>query len=335
MLLTREAFVKALGSPDPEVRLWLVCGRSEEDALALLEAAARALGGDIEDLRAAEIEEAPGRLLDAAASLPMFGDRPLIRVLGADNRLAAAVEALLEGPVAGNPVLLLGGDLRKDGPLAALVARHRLARGVIAYGLESREAKAAVAEAARAAGLRLDNGGIARLWASAQGSLGVLAREVEKIALYLGAAPEAPVRVEADVLDRLLPGDETEDFGRLVAAVLTGDIRVLDLELQAAPSPIPLFRGLVPRLMQLGDLADKVAAGMSPADAVAGARPPVFWKEKELMTRALRGWSPTRVQAAIAALLEAERAIKMAGSAGDRLGRHAILSIALPPARAA
>jgi DNA polymerase-3 subunit delta len=247
--------------------------------------------------------------------------------------LAAAAEALLEARAAGNPVLVLAGDLRKDGALPALVTRHRLARGVIAYGLEPGQVKAAVAAAARAAGLRLDGEGAARLWAAAQGSLGVLAREAEKIALYLGATPAAPVRVEPDVLDRLLPGDETEDFGRLVMAVLTGDVAALDRELRAEPSPIPLFRGLMPRLLQLGELADVVATGRSPAEAVAGARPPVFWKDRDLMTRALGAWPPERVRAAMALLLEAERAIKTAGSAGDRLGRHAILSAALPPRR--
>jgi DNA polymerase-3 subunit delta len=332
MLLQRDAFLAALQSPDPAIRLWLVFGRSEEDSLALADAAAKALGGDILDLKAADLVDSPGLLKDEAASLPMFGGRPLIRVLGADNRLAAAAEGLLESGVTGNPVLMLAGDLAKTGALPTLATRHPLARAVAAWGLDAREGKAAVLEAARAAGLRLDADGVARLWAAAQGSLMVLARETEKLALYLCATPQAPMEVSPDVLDRLLAGDETEDFARLVRAVFTGDRKALDQELQVAPSPIPLFRGLMPRLLSLLELSDAVAAGKAPSEAVAAARPPIFWKEKEMMTRALRDWQPARIRAAITMLLAAERAIKSTGSAGDRLGRHALLMVALPPA---
>lgn len=328
MLLKRDGFLEALRAPDPEVRLWLVHGRSDEDVHALAAAAVRALGGEIRDLAAADLADAPGRLRDEAASLPMFGGRPLIRVIGADNRATAAVEALLEAPAAGNPVVMLAGELRKDSPLAMLASTHRLARSVVAYGVEPREGKAGIEERARAAGLRLDAAAAERLWAASHGSLLVAEREIEKIATYLLATPDTPRRVEQDILDLLLANDDVHDLGGLIDAVVGGDMAALDRELRAAPSPIPIFRALGARLLILLDLAEAVARGTSAREAVEAARPPIFWKDRGLTVRALRQWRPERVRAAIAALLDAERAIKTPGSAGDRIGHHAILSVA-------
>lgn len=334
--LKRGAFEQALGAPDPAVRLWMVAGEDEGQAEALADAAAAALGGPRQELDPALLAGDPARLADEAAALQLFGDRPHLFVraglLARPDSLAPAVSALLEAPAVASPTVLLAGALSKSSPLRQLATAHPLARLVLAWAPDAAQVKAQVAASARALGLSLPPQLVDRLWTASGAHPEIAASELGKIALYLGASPDHPRRVDEAVLDQLLPDGAEADVGALVAALLARDGAAMGRLIAAAEgvSAIPLLRAAARSLMQLADLAGRMAEErLSAEQAVATARPPVFWKERALMANALGRWTRARIAAALAAILAAERAIKAPGSAGDRLAFQLLLRLAM------
>ena len=68
--------------------------------------------------------------------------------------------------------------------------------------------------------------------------------------------------------------------------------------------------------------------GLSAADAVKGARPPVFFRRVGAFSRAVELWSSAALTAAMAGLAEAERACKHTGAPDGVLSRNAVLALA-------
>lgn len=338
-MLKRGELAAALARWSPEIRLLLLAGPDESGAHASAAEARRALADPADpmatiDIPAEQLSASPGRLADEAAAVPMFGGRTLIRVAGAGDACAPAVELLLAAPAAGNPVVMEAGDLPKTSALRKLAETSAAARLVLHYPLEARDALRWITEEARGRGLRLDAGVGELLLQSAAGDTGVVARELDKFALYLDSDPARPVRLETRHLAELGVDSLEEDVGALVAALVAGDAKAYArrlAQLQAGgTSAIPALRAVARKLMQMLELRAAVDAGAAADDAVRTLRPPVFWREQKPLAAAIRRWPQARIRAGLDAMLAGERAIKQAGGPGDIAGWQALLGLALP-----
>ncbi|MFQ3596622.1 MAG: DNA polymerase III subunit delta [Sphingomonadaceae bacterium] len=329
MLLKRQAFLGAFAQPAGDVRLWCVFGPDPGEAGALAEAARKGLkteDGEVLELPASAVETEPGRLADEAASIPMFGGARLIIVAGVTERAGEAVRLLLDAPAAGNPVLALAGDLPRTSALRTLVERHPAARAVIAWAPTERDGARQAADLARAQGLLLAPGQAEALWQASGAHAGVLAREVEKLAIAAGATAQQPGQLPPDLFAQLVADSEGEDVNRLVAAILAGDHKALARAMASGDGVFPGLRALARRLFLLLELSAAMTRDGLDADAaVERHRPPVFWRDRPLLKAALPRWPPARIMEALDALLAAERAMKTPRAAGEVLAAHALL----------
>lgn len=313
-------------------RLLLFAGPDRAASERLAATALARLGGEEppELLPVTRLLAEPGALADAAASIPLFGGVRPVRIEGSAGELLPAIELLLAAPVAGNPVIAVTGDLRKTDPLHRLIAESRAAHLVTSYALDGRDLLRWIVETGRAQGLRLGVADAAELSSRVGTDQGVLAQELAKLALYRGAGPDATVSIDQEDVAAIAAGGGQEEASRLFLALLEGRGEAFDRELRLAERghAIPVMRILARRLMQMLELARALEGGKSPEAAVAAARPPIFWKEKEAIARALPLWPSARVEAALAACLTAEAAIKDRASAGDVLAWQALAELA-------
>jgi DNA polymerase-3 subunit delta len=158
------------------------------------------------DMDGPALRNDPARLADEAAAISMFGDKRWIRINGAGEECVPAVEALLEAPQAGNPVIALAGAIRNTSRLAKLCLDNPAAMAFASYAPDEREAGKIAMAIARDLGLRLPPD-LARRIADLTGNdRALMAGEVEKMALYLDASPEAPKEATAEALDALSSG---------------------------------------------------------------------------------------------------------------------------------
>ena len=283
----------------------------------------------VETLVGATLSSDPQALVAAAGTLSMFGDKTLVRIDGLEEDGLEAVIALLAGPP-GNPVLAVAGTLKKSSKLQAFADKSPGVAALISYEPGLRDAARLVTEVAAGFGLRPSRDASMALFEAAAGDRILIRREIEKLGLYLDSDVDRPQPLEAADVDAVGVGAGDSDQFALVAAVAGGrPAQAADL-LTRLPGAagIMALRATERRLTLLLSLRGAVDGGASPQTAVDGARPPIFWKEKDAVVAELGLWSTPLLVRGLADILAAERAIKSSGSLGETLADAAILLLA-------
>ena len=330
MKATEAKIAAALDRPPADIRLYLLFGPDEAGAAALADRLTRAMGADAErvDLEGSALKNDPARLADEAASMSLFGTARFVRVTGVGEESLAAATALLEAERAGNPVVMIAPSLKATAKLAKLALDAPNALACACYVPNADQLEGIAAQIAREHGLRLGAGVARRLAQAGGGDRAVLAREIEKLALYMDAAPEHPATAEEDALDAIGADLGEAEMGDVIEAVVAGRAAALGAALrrmnEAGVSPVPWLRALARRLASLAEMRGEVARGDDPGSVMKRHR--VFWKEEAATSAALRRWTPAALSAALAEVRRAERAVMGGGgNAGEVLADHAAL----------
>ncbi len=334
MKAKRGDIERALASPGDAIRLYLLYGPDRAGSEGLAKTLAEAMGENAErvDLAASDIKSDPALLADEAASISLFGGTRYIRVDPAGDEIFAGVEALLEAEQAGNPVVAIAGQLRGTNRLVKLANSSKQAMAFASYLPEGRDADRLVIELGHKAGLQMTPDMARRLASAAGGDRAILASEIDKLALYLDAAPDRPRKLEHDTFDALGAASEEGDMSRLTDLVLSGDTAGLDHELVRLASVglegVPLLRALLRRLTLLAKLRADVESGNSPQSAIGKARPPIFWKEKDAIVWQLQRWRSDALAKAIDRVATTERMLKSSAGPGLVAANNELFAIA-------
>jgi len=326
----------AVDKPDPSTRLYLFHGPDEAGAAELAERLARALGPEAErvDLDMKALREQPGRLADEAASLSLFGGARYVRLTGVEEGALEAVTLLLGAERAGNPVIAIGPGLKASGKLVKAAVAAPGALAFACYVPEGIDATRLATTVAREHGLRLTGDVPQRLAAATGGDRAILAREIEKLALYLDAAPDRPRDADGEALDAVGADLGDTELFHAIDAVLDGRVAEIGSALAGLGdgTAVPLMRQLSRRLIALAELRSDMDKGASVDEVLERHR--VFFREKAATGRALRRWNAAQIARAIERVRLTERALMHSGSAGEVLADAECTAIARVAARA-
>lgn len=339
MKANANEIARALDAANGPVRFFLLYGPDEAGSAALARRLERAMGQEAEriDLDGSTLKADPARLVDEAASISLFGGRRWIRIQPAGDEIAAAVASLLDADVAGNPVVALAGALKPSSPLVKLALDHKLALAHPSYVPDARDAAQIAETLAREAGLRLPRDLGRTLAISCSNDRSIMAQEIEKLALYLDAAPDRPAEATADALEAIGASNPDGELSKLVDAIMGGQPGRVGAEIarlgQSGIAGIPVLRTLFRRLILLAALRRDIDGGQSPAAAVEARGKAIFFKEKPAITDQASRWPADRLAALADKLLAAERALKSSGTAGEILAEAEMLTISRFAAR--
>ncbi|HZV19214.1 MAG TPA: DNA polymerase III subunit delta [Sphingobium sp.] len=318
------AALKALDTPADAIRLYLLYGPDEAGSEALASRFGKAMGGGAEriDLDGPTLRGDPARLADEAAAISMFGDRRWIRVQPAGEEVLPAVQALLEAPAAGNPVVLIAGNLRKTSKLLTRVDGDKAAIAIVSYAPEGRNADTLAVSLAREAGLDLPDDMARRLVALTGGERGLLASEIEKLALYLDAAPDAPKAATAEALEALGAEGSEQQLFKAAAIILSGNVPGAEREIAWLRRTGGSLAGLLRITLQR-------AIALAQAQAGQGQRFGGGRGEEDLGAR----WTGPNLGRAIHRLAEAERTSRLSYTVGDIVLAQELMTVARLAAR--
>jgi DNA polymerase-3 subunit delta len=285
------------------------------------------LGGRMDDpFRLAELsrDEAArsGALAGEAAALAMTGGRRVVRLREATDAHAGPLKDALA--TRGEALIVMeAGELTARSRLRAMAEAAPEVAVIACYRERGEELAATLGRMLKDEGVSADPAALSWL----AGRLGEdrmqTRREVEKLALYVG--PGGRVDEEA----ALACGAEGAalDLDEALMAATAGDGVTADRALTAAfaegANPVQVIRAALRHIQRLHEAA--VAGG-----DVAVLRPPVFFRHRAAFERAARSWSPAALEAAGAALLEAEKRTKTTAfrEADATIARAAVAAIA-------
>ena len=339
MKANANEIARALDAANGPVRFFLLYGPDEAGSAALARRLERAMGQEAEriDLDGSTLKADPARLVDEAASISLFGGRRWIRIQPAGDEIASAVASLLDADVAGNPVVALAGALKPSSPLVKLALDHKLALAHPSYVPDARDAAQIAETLAREAGLRLPRDLGRTLAISCSNDRSIMAQEIEKLALYLDAAPDRPAEATAEALEAIGAANPDGELSKLVDAIMGGQPGRVGAEIarlgQSGIAGIPVLRALFRRLILLAALRRDIDGGQSPAAAVEARGKAIFFKEKPAITDQASRWPADRLAALADKLLAAERSLKSSGTAGEILAEAEMLTISRFAAR--
>ncbi len=319
-----EAFLK-----NPNTPVVLIYGPDSglvaERGLALV----RAFPGALEDpFRFTELHNPDAAtLLAEATAASLTGGKRVVRVRDAHETLVKPVEALLKAPPDAL-IILEAGELTGKSKLRALAEKSPAATAIACYAIDSARLPGVITARLRAQNISIDQDAASWAASNLSGEEGLLRQALEVLVLYAGAEPRLSL---ADVCAALADGGDTS-VQEAIDATITGDPaatdRALALAYDEGQSPVGILRMLLGELMRLRVAAGAIAQGASTAEAMAGMRPPVFFKRQNLVTRALNIWSLPALTEGIAASLRAEAACKQTLTPDQAFCRQTMLALA-------
>jgi DNA polymerase-3 subunit delta len=292
---SKQSIGRAVDQPNSQTRFYLFHGPDEAQSRALGQRLAKALEATKFIVAAAAVKSDPAALADEAGAMSLFGGARAIWIEPAGDDIAAGVEALLEAPAPESPVVAIAGALPKASPLLKLAEASPLALAFTAYAPEGDDAARMVADIGRRVGLKISPPVAARLADVCSNDQAVVAQEVEKLALYVGASPHSPRELEHDALDAVGAECNQGDFQRLADLALLGEVAELAdavTRLSAGGTEsIPAVRSLQRRLLFLAPARARVERGERLDAVMTSFGRALFWKDKSSVERMLQRWT--------------------------------------------
>ena len=315
----------------PDIRLYLFHGADESGAADL----AKRLGATLADAERVDVDGAtlkkePGRLADEAASLSLFGDVRLIRAAPIGEESLEALTLLLGAERTGSPVIALAPTVKATAKIVKLALDHPRAMAVACYAPSAADAEKLAVAMLTQAGLRPAPGLARRIVEAGGGDRAVMAREIDKLALYLDAAPDRPHDAAAADLDAIGADLGEAELAEAIDALLDGKPGDLGARLtrldEGGASPIPWLRAAQRKLITLGDMRSGLDRGESADDVLKRAG--IRWPRVDRAGAELRRWSSTMIATALTRVRDAETAAMSSGTAGAVAAEHAAVALA-------
>lgn len=338
MKADKSGLARALAQPDPAIRFYLFHGPDEAGSRALAIKLLRGLG-DAEKfvVLGQSIKTDPASLADEAGAMALFGGKRAIWIEPAGDEIVDGVQALLDVPSSESAVVALAGTLRKTSELLKLAESHRRAWSHISYVPEGREAASTVVELGRTVGLKIASDVAARVAARSMNNQAIAAAEIEKFALYLGAAPEHSVELDHATIDAVGADSAEAEPMKFGDLALSGQFAALIEELgrlpEASNDAIMPLRALQRRIIQLAPLRARVENGESIEAVMTSMGKALFWKDKGPMQRMLSRWTSAQLAVAAEQIAGAEREAFRSRSPDRALLGESLLAVARTASR--
>jgi DNA polymerase-3 subunit delta len=327
-----------LRRPDPALRAVLIYGPDAglvQERGAVL--AGTVLGGTGRDgppdpFRVAEIlgpdlAKDPARLADEAQALSLTGGRRLIRVREAGDGATDAVKGALAGPKTDSLIVLEAGDLTTRSSLRKLAESSEAVAAVPCYQADPQAIAAFARGLLEEAGKTVDREAEAYLGQVLVTDRQLARREIEKLIAWLGEDR----RADLDAVRAVIGDSAEQTLDDLVLAVADGRPEAADrawrLLSAEGTQPVAVLRALQRHFTRLHLAAAHIAAGLSPDQAMARLKPPVFFKAQPRVKAQLARWSPARLQAALDRLVDTEAQVKQTGMPAETLCARTLLSL--------
>ena len=341
MKATQRDFRQSAQRAARECRIFFFCGPDEAGAAAAAAAITGLLAkpGERIELSGAELRSDPVRLGDEARSSSLFGDTRHIYVRASGDEAHDAVRTLVETIDAGEgegacPVLIVATAATDKARTAKLLEKRGDALVAMFYPPELRDVTAEVRRMAGAAGLRLSPDLHERIARAAGLDLRLARSEIEKLALYCDASPQAPVTATAEALDAVGASTEEEGFMPLVNAVLSGDPARVPDELrrirELSLNPVGLLLAFERRAAQLAQLASRLGRQGNVGEFIEGERRAhrVFWRDAGDLKVQLSHWRGQRLERLVLRLAQTHRALLSSSQAAETLLAQELAEIA-------
>src|SRR4029077_6851746 len=331
-----ESFV---ARPDPARAVVLVFGPDAGLVSERADAIVRASVDDPSDpfalvrLAGGALASDPARLIDEAATVPLFGGRRAIRVRAGSRNIVPAIEGVLGATLLDCRIVIEAGDLKRGAALRTACERARNAVAIPCYADADRDIGRLIDDEMRAAELSIAPDARAALIPLLGGDRRASRAELRKLALYA----QGSERVEIEDGMAVVADASALALDSLVDAAFAG--RLADVEKEFAKAAIAgtsasaIIGAALRQLERLHALSLDIANGASVSDVVQRPQSGIHFRRQDAFTKALRAWTPDRLAPAWAMRAEASLDARKQSDLAETIAQRALMNIARGAAR--
>ncbi len=303
MKATQKDFLRGMPPGAAAARIFFFCGPDEAGASAAANRLAAALpdAGERVELSGADCKRDPALLGDEARSSSLFGGARHIWVRASGDEAHDALQFLIETADAGAgqaaPVLVIATAATDKSRTAKLLEKRKDALVAMFHPPDLTAVAQAVRGMADTAGLRLGGDLADRIARGVGLDVRLAQSEIDKLALYVDADPQAPK--PASLEDYAAIGAPTEDdgFAPLVNAVLGGELGRVAGEVrrmrELGLNPVGVALALERRAAQLAQIAARIGTNgripsLGPGEKMQLG---IFFREERAITQQFERWT--------------------------------------------
>jgi len=325
--------------PDPAQPIVLVFGPDAGLVRERVDKLVRAAVDDPNDpfalarIEGEELSANPGRLVEEAHTVPLFGGRRAVLVKAGSRNIASAVESVIAQPSEECRIIIEAGDLKRNAPLRALCEKAKVAAALPCYADGARDLGRLIDDELREADLAIASDARTLLLSLLGGDRLASRNEIRKLALYA----QGKERVElADVLAVVADASALALDG-VIDAAFAGDTRNVESEFAKAraggSSPAAIISAAIRQISNLHKMRLAIDGGDSADYVMKRGAPPVHFSREKAVGEALRAWSAPRLLRAMAQLAEASLDARRNAALAEAIAQRTLLSIAVSARR--
>jgi DNA polymerase-3 subunit delta len=284
--------------------------------------------GEILRIDDTSLDEDLGRLETELQMRPMFSGRRIVRATAGRRISAQLLKPLLGTTPLEGLLIVEAGNLKPDDGLRALFEALDTCYAVACYADSAADLDELIADILSSFGLLIEPDA-RNLLQSRLGADRALSRaEIEKLALYCLGRPsitlddvEAIVGDAADLALERIP--EAAASGRTEAAV-----RDFGRSLASGESAQTVIVVVQRYFLKLHKVRSDVDGGQRLEDALKYLRPPLFFKQRDVFARQVRGWPRQKLDQALRRIADCARSARLTPALEDVLAERLILALA-------
>ena len=243
-------------------------------------------------------------------SKSFFEDEKLIIINRVTDKITSVMGELIEKNIEDLIIILNANLLEKKSKIRTFFEKSKEATCVAFYEDNSQTLSDITNDFFRANKIPISQQAINLIVQRARGDRLNLSNELEKIKSYVGIKKKIEI---ADIL-RLTNLAENYDVSELVNSCLSKNkkktINILNENNYTLEDCILIIRTFLMKSKRLAKLSNEYKKTNNIDSAILSSRPPIFWKEKEVVKQQLRSWSLAEVEKLIYQINEVELLIK-------------------------
>jgi DNA polymerase III subunit delta len=304
----------------------LISERAKQIAHAF--AAREAAPSEIIRIEDADLEGDPDRLIVELQTQPMFGGGKVVRTTLSRRVTSASLKQILEaGPPAAH-LVVEGGNLKPSDAARKLFEAASWAAAIPCYADSNRDLAALATDMTRDAGMRLAPDAQVLLLERLGADRALSRGEIEKLILY------AQGRTEITIDDVAAVVGDASDFmmDQIISAAASGKgaiaVRDFDRACAAGDSPQTLLLASQRYFLRLHALRAAVESGKSMDEAMRSLRPPVHFKQKDVMAVQCQAWPLGRLSAALARISLAIKNSRLKADIEEPIAERLLIDLA-------
>ena len=264
----------------------------------------------INKLEEKEILENKENFLNSIFYKSFFEDKKILIINRATDKLLNIIKEIIEKNISDISVILNAENLEKKSKLRSFFEKNLETISVAFYTDTPTILLRYAQDFLKLNNIKISHENINLIINKCNGDRGILKNELEKIRSYARGGKS----LTADKIIKLINLIENHSVAELVDNCIAKNhkrtLAILNENIFSKEDSMIIIKTFIFKFKKLSKLVNEYSLNKNLSETIQKAKPPIFWKDKELIKQQITLWSPKQLNTAIFDLIELELQIK-------------------------